>query len=102
LQRRLDKVSLPVEWERFFAREGYGADVGIPDFGYASILQGGPLRYWMARVESKDGPGICTVKNEEPASLSSPKNYAHPTPEDAVAAAVDIWRRYEGLVAPNW
>ena len=98
LQRRLDKASLPREWDRFFARESHEADVGIPGFGNASILQGGPLRYWMARVESKDGPGICTVKDEEPASLSSPKNYSCPTPEGAVAAAVDIWRRYDQLV----
>ena len=101
LQSRLRAVPIPEGWGPFSVRDRDSASAVILDetrvWGYAQITQGGNLRFWGASLESLDGPTLYTVANSDPQSAYSSHNYACCSPEDAVAAAVDMWRRYDEL-----
>ena len=131
LERRLRSIKLPSTWGRFMsdgpgtadarigaekgwdgtyfprARREWRQQKGLPVPGYAEaggfvgIKQGGNLNLWKAHVVCGNGPYIFTVSDGVPRPLISPENYCCETPEAAVEAAIDIWRRYDELVSAD-
>ena len=131
LERRLRSMKLPHLWGRFMsdgpgtavARIGAEKDwdgtyfprvrrkwrqrkgLPVPDYaeagGFIRIGQGGNLNLWKAHVVCGNGPYIFTISDGVPRSLTSPQNYCCETPEAAVEAAIDIWRRYDELASAD-
>lgn len=90
LQRRLDQVPVPEGWLPFVVRESYEAYAQIPNCGFVTITQGGHARQWNATLE-------VTSENSPDVPYSTRTRY--PTPEGAVEAGVELWRRYVEAVA---
>ena len=104
LQARLMAIRMPEGWTRFVAnatpeRRRASAEIrryGEP-WGNAQISQGGNRNLWAASVESNTGTSFGTLAGDEYQNTHSPKNFMMRTPEEAVEAAFEIYRRYEEL-----
>lgn len=101
LERRLRCVELPIGWGPFRAQEsGYAvAQISAAGrLGSAWIMQGGNLNMWSASVELDGRHRISTSAGEEPRNIYGDVNFSCPDLESAVAAAIDIWQRYDTLM----
>ena len=111
LEGRLHRLALPDTWRPFisdasgYARARIGTEKDrypkLHEGGFVYISQGGNLNQWKASVTIGDGPHISTASDGRPQSLTSPENYCCETPEAAVEAAIDIWRRYDELASAD-
>lgn len=104
IQARLMAISMPEGWSKFTANSSQNrrrARAEITQngqgWGIAEIRQGGNRNRWAASVECSTGGRFSTVDGEDYQSLGSPKNFCLKTPEDAVRAALDIFRRFDEL-----
>ena len=101
LDTRLRRVDLPPGWGPFRAQESGHAIARISAdgrLGSAWITQGGNLNLWSASVELDGHRVVSTSMNEEPRSVYGDVNFRCSDPESAVAAAIDIWQRYDTLM----
>ena len=104
LNRLLRDMDLPPGWGPFRAQESGHAIARISGdggSGAAWITQGGNLNMWSASVELNGQREISTPANGEPMGFSGEENFCCQDVASAVAAAVDICKRYDTLVGIN-